>query len=69
MILEYQYSNTIYRDNAVTSVVGAGNKVSIYTEDYKDHYKYLIEDGILKRYELSSEFFRVLPIRAWRIVA
>lgn len=70
MMLEYWSVNgQRYMDNAVTSVVGSEDKVMFFTADYGAHHKYLSQGKVMKRYELSSDFFRVIPIKQWRITA
>lgn len=69
MILEYKIANTIRYDNAVTSVVGNDGKVMVFTEDYKGHHKYLIDDKYIRRYELTTSFYRVFPVQSWRVIA
>lgn len=68
MKLIYWCANNVYEDDGVTSVVGDGSKVCLFTADYSSHHKYLIEGNFLKRYEISTEFYRIFPIKWWRLV-
>ena len=69
MMLEYWSANNRYADNNVTSVVSDGNDVLVFTADYGSHHKYLFTGNTIRRYELTSSYFRVQPVRAWRISA
>lgn len=69
MKLEYWSATNRYVDDNVTSVVGDGDDVLVFTADYGSHHKYLITDNTIRRYELTSSFFRVLPLRMWRVTA
>lgn len=69
MKLEYWTEREAYYDDAVTSLVGSGLRVQVYTADFRDHHKYLIDGDVLKKYEETCDFYTLFRIRNWRVVA
>jgi len=70
MKLTWWTDTDMYADDAVISVISDGSDTLFFTADYgPTHHKYLITGNVLKRYELTSDFFRVVLIRNWRITA